>query len=466
MNVAVVPRQSAKALVAPLLLCAGALGVACSAGDPGFESTAASAASSKPGGAHVMAPNTAPARRPLIVSSAGVTAAGPAGARLVYNAGKVIANVKVYEVLWGASVQNASAYAGFFGAVTSSAYMDLLGEYATSKQGIGRGSFAGTVTDTSPPPGTTIDDATIQQETDKLIKAGQLPPNDGNNLYFWYFPPGITITQGGGASCQAFCGYHSTYNSTAGGGEVYYAVIPDMGGACASGCGTGTQVDNTTTVSSHELAEAVTDPEVGLNTLSWYDQTNGEIGDICAWRGQDTVGGYAVQLEWSNAQALCASSPSGSTPTPDAGAPTPDAAGAADASGAAADAGPDADAAGPGGGDAGTPTPDAAPAPPPAADAGAGQSLVVAVTTQGANAPAAYAVTFDGVSIGSLAAQGSGQITGVPSGSHVLGLGIPPNCGMVAYDVSGNEIDDGDNTSITFDESLNGATVDVSVSCQ
>jgi hypothetical protein len=267
-------------------------------------------------------PKTSRGLRPLAQKSAS-TAPGPSGAQLTYYGGKVIPNVTVYTVYWGAGVQFTSALEGFYGSFTSNSVMDLLGEYGTSSQSIGHGSFAGAITDSSPPAGTTIDDAQIQQELDRLITAGQLPPNNGTNLYMVHFPPGITITQGGSSSCSAFCGYHGTYNSTAGGNEVYYGVIPDLGGACAGGCGSNSQQDNTTLVTSHEISEAVTDAEVGLATgsalgapLAWYDGTNGEIGDICAWKGQDTIDGYVVQLEWSNAQGLCASAPSGSPPPP------------------------------------------------------------------------------------------------------------------------------------------------------
>jgi hypothetical protein len=57
------------------------------------------------------------------------------------------------------------------------------------------------------------------------------------------------------------------------------------------------------------MIEAVTDAAVGLATgnsspLGWYDQANGEIGDICnAEQGQ--VAGYTVQKEWSNSQGAC-----------------------------------------------------------------------------------------------------------------------------------------------------------------
>ena len=64
-----------------------------------------------------------------------------------------------------------------------------------------------------------------------------------------------------------------------------------------SGCIGGLQpIDALTSTSSHELCEAITDPIPGAG---WYDDTNGEIGDICAWQTKK-IGNYPVQLEWSN----------------------------------------------------------------------------------------------------------------------------------------------------------------------
>ena len=63
-----------------------------------------------------------------------------------------------------------------------------------------------------------------------------------------------------------FCTYHSTY-VRANGAYVYYVVMPDMGGACASGCGTeANPFDRTTLMASKSLVNAVTDPAVGLAT--------------------------------------------------------------------------------------------------------------------------------------------------------------------------------------------------------
>jgi hypothetical protein len=237
--------------------------------------------------------------------------AGPAGAKLQYFGGPVIANAKVYAVYWGSNVQFQDHINQFYPAILNSPYMDWLKEYNTPTQQIGRGSFGGAVIDTSAPSGTSVTDDQIQSEIEKLIDAGKLPPNDGNNLYMVYFPPGVAITgpQGAGSSCVEFCAYHGTFQK--GGQNGYYGVMPDLGGACASGCGNGSAQDNITEVSSHEMIEAITDGAVGLATtagppLAWYDNNNGEIGDICVGNGAQ-VAGFTVQLEWSNKVGKCTS---------------------------------------------------------------------------------------------------------------------------------------------------------------
>ena len=100
------------------------------------------------------------------------------------------------------------------------------------------------------------------------------------------------------------------------GQEIYYSVMPDMGAAAAqSGCGGGNNFQRTTSVQSHELVEAITDAEVGLTgagngpPLAWYDNSNGEIGDICNAQ-QDSIRGsdgfvYSVQQEYSNLDSNC-----------------------------------------------------------------------------------------------------------------------------------------------------------------
>jgi hypothetical protein len=232
------------------------------------------------------------------------------GAHLTYYGGPVLSNVEVVTVFWGNNVAGTSHINSFYGSVTNSNYFDWLSEYNTKKQKIGRGSFAGTLTIASPPGGKNVTDAGIQKELASLLSSGKLK-NDANRLFAVHFAPGYNITAADGSqSCVEFCAYHSTFSK--GGSNVYYSVIPDLGpsSACATGCGAWPQAqDNTTEVASHELVEATTDAAVGLATslgspLAWYDQVNGEIGDICNGQGA-RINGYAVQLEWSNQAGNC-----------------------------------------------------------------------------------------------------------------------------------------------------------------
>jgi hypothetical protein len=123
-------------------------------------------------------------------------------------------------------------------------------------------------------------------------------------MYMIYFPTPITITMGGGTSCanMGFCAYHQSFTHNA--KLVRYGVMPDQAaGGCATGCGPGNAFQNTTDVSSHELIEAVTDPD----GTGWYDNNCGEIGDICAiGQGEAAiVNGFTVQKEWSNKNNDC-----------------------------------------------------------------------------------------------------------------------------------------------------------------
>lgn len=245
-----------------------------------------------------------------------------AGAHLNYYGGKVLQNVKVVQVVYGAGTYlgnitgtAAPTVASFYGSILQSNYLDWLSEYNTSSplQRIGRGTFSKkvTITPASSRNGSIVSDAAIQAEISAQIGAGKLPAADNNTIYMINFRKGQHITQGSSGSCVAggFCAYHGTFKR--GSQEVYYGVIPDFsaGSGCDAGCGHSSQFGNTTSVSSHELIEAVTDAEVGLATvvgkpLAWYDPNNGEIGDICNGQ-QGSINGYTVQLEWSNQKNAC-----------------------------------------------------------------------------------------------------------------------------------------------------------------
>jgi hypothetical protein len=221
--------------------------------------------------------------------------------QLVYNGGPLLSAVEVFTIFWGTaweqSPQNGliNQVNSFFDFILTSPLIDQLKEYSVPQFSIGHGKRIGTTTITKPKVGKTVSDKSIQHMLQQeIVSNSAFPPPGPNVLYFVYLPPGVSVTQGGGRSCQVFCGYHNDI-----GGKIFYAVMPYPG---CTGCrGPLQEFDALTSTSSHELCEAITDAIPGQG---WYDQANGEIGDICAWKTKK-VGQYTVQLEWSNQQNKC-----------------------------------------------------------------------------------------------------------------------------------------------------------------
>jgi hypothetical protein len=185
----------------------------------------------------------------------------PAGAHLQYFGGRIVSNIQVVQVIYGAGsylpqITNTASpsVATFYDGVLNSAYVDWLTEYNTiglpppaSNQVLGRGSFS-TQTTISPATqnnGPVISDDQIQAELSAQLTAGILPPpthdtaGNNNTYYAVFFPHGKTITLQGQASCQVFCAYHGTVADAAGFGEITYGVHPDFqpGSGCENGCG-------------------------------------------------------------------------------------------------------------------------------------------------------------------------------------------------------------------------------------
>lgn len=231
--------------------------------------------------------------------SAGIEA--PPAAQLTYRGGPLLTAVKVFTIFWGKAWQTsansdlAKQINAFFRFVLSSALMDQLSEYDVSQQKIGHGSLIGTATITKPALKHSVTDATIQKTLQQEINSkSAIPKPDANTLFFVYLAPGTAVVQGGARSCQAFCGYHNNF-----GNGINYAVMPFPN--CAGCLGGLSNLDALTSTSSHELCEAITDPVPGQG---WYDDTHGEIGDICAWKTKK-LDNYMVQLEWSNKDNAC-----------------------------------------------------------------------------------------------------------------------------------------------------------------
>jgi hypothetical protein len=223
-----------------------------------------------------------------------------AAAQLTYRGGPLLTSAEVVTMFWGSPWKAGQAplvaqINGFFDFVLTSALIDQLSEYSVSGKTIGRGRRSGSVTIDTPGPPASVTDAAIRVFLQhQLATNSDFPPAGPNSLYFLFLPSGVTVVQGGSKSCQSFCGYHDAI-----GNQIFYAVMPYPG--CAACQASLTAFDAITSASSHELCEAITDPVPGD---SWYDDVNGEIGDICAWKTKK-LGVYTVQLEWSNAKGKC-----------------------------------------------------------------------------------------------------------------------------------------------------------------
>jgi hypothetical protein len=257
--------------------------------------------------------------------------AAPAGAHLTWSGGRILSNVEIVLVQWGDGAyapyvtgEDRPTLSAFFAAIAGSAYVTGLAEYDTARgtpgragQHVGAGTFAGMLRIT---PGTTadaIEDAAISRELAAQLDRGGLPPPRADaegrleTLYVVAFPAGKRITFGAEESCRSFCAYHGSFPWR--GATVPYAVLPDLtpGSGCDLGCGRSTPFANAATVASHELAEAITDPDVagGGAAVGWYDPVRGEIADLCAGEDGTAIGTdgerWPVQRLWSNARGAC-----------------------------------------------------------------------------------------------------------------------------------------------------------------
>jgi fibronectin type 3 domain-containing protein len=276
----------------------------------------------------------------------------PSNAHLTYYGGPVLSKPHVVTALWGsASVghtyipqvdgSTAPNMDGWFAHVTNSAHFSWLSEYNTpavggTNQKFGYGSFTSRATLTLPVAlanATTVIDGDIQTQLIAAINAQTLPKpvadstGNVNTIYALYFPSNVVINDGSGnLSGVVFCAYHGATTALVNGMHVPYMILPDpTSPGMNNGCGAGSAYQNLESYTSHELVEAMTDAMVSFAgqlapPLGWYDNNNGEIGDICnqivgTVTGTDFVS-YTAQGEWSNGAAGCIVSKQNTTPGP------------------------------------------------------------------------------------------------------------------------------------------------------
>jgi hypothetical protein len=160
--------------------------------------------------------------------------------------------------------------------------------------------------------GTSLSDAQIGQVVFNAINSGALPYNT-NAVYFVLTSSDVTASSG---FCTQYCGWH-TAGTLRSSGDIKYAFIGNAA-RCPSACEAQTTspngnagADAMASIVSHELEEAVTDP----NLNAWYDNRGQENADKCAWTFGTTFSAangskynvvfnnteYLIQRNWVNA---------------------------------------------------------------------------------------------------------------------------------------------------------------------
>ena len=256
---------------------------------------------------------------------------------LLYNGGLVQHSPHVYLLLWGPawgtdSSQEATAsymesfYHGL-GVQPQDSWSSITDQYT---DGTGHPSFSGSVyegvfQDTSTPP-TGVDQSQLAAEADAFASSRSITDTTDAQIVIatqsgtcpqGFYAPGCS---GGSGD---YCAWHSNSNEP-------YTNLPYILDA-GTGCGedfinsNGTY-DGVTMVGGHEYAETITDP---FPVSGWYDGNDtvsgGEIGDKCAWAGENwggsdpdgnvtlSTGSFAMQSLWSNAKTGCVMSTPQST---------------------------------------------------------------------------------------------------------------------------------------------------------
>ena len=264
---------------------------------------------------------------------------------LSYHGGPIMTGVNLYAIFWVPSkLQNGNptSLTAKYESVAKQFLADYpyhgvannSTQYYSTKSGVntyfvGIGGLAGSVVDTDPYPasgctdgvtGTNcITDAQLQAEISKVLTAQKWTP--GLNKMF------IVFTSTGEGSCfdstssscayTSYCAYHGYFGSTT--SPTIYANMPYANPSYCYAAGQhdpsgDIPSDANVNVTSHEITEATTDPELN----AWWDSGNGEeIGDLCAWKFStaDWDGGlanqswnghfYDLQLEYDNHTSAC-----------------------------------------------------------------------------------------------------------------------------------------------------------------
>ena len=223
---------------------------------------------------------------------------------VTFHGGALLGNVETQAVYLGSDwignsdLKNQSQQLDqYLDYLVQSPYMDML---ASASYGVSRGSSSkGLEIDLNLANQSSVSDSQIRSQLQDAITSSRLQQPDSNRLYLVYVAPGVSIRDGNSSSVNSFLGYHGAFSGRNASGkavDIRYAVMayPGSPNPSSTSQGLSTPFQQLTAVTSHELSEAVTDPDANYRQTGWYDdQNDGEIGDLTS--RTSILNGYLVQ---------------------------------------------------------------------------------------------------------------------------------------------------------------------------
>lgn len=252
----------------------------------------------------------APPRKPMTAS---------AGENLSYYGGPVQTGANEYNIL--VNCNDESCWGGMITQFENDLYgsnmMSILSQYNAS----GTYTAAGDIPTQYTISGT-LQDQDIFNILYSVITANNLPTGYGSEFHV-FLAQGVDECSQAAGGCYSpdnpsqwtYCAYHGS-NDWSDIGHVLYSVEPyqDVQGCQVSNLPSpnGSLQDSTASTLSHETFETITDPDVALNNIAWYNQQGGEIGDLCAPAAGVPTGNvqlqndtWEIQMEYDNNISDC-----------------------------------------------------------------------------------------------------------------------------------------------------------------
>ncbi len=275
-------------------------------------------------------PDAAPDASPFGAPSDRYPAFGVGRPEITSVGGPVMSTVRVVPIFYADEASGTQQLAFLHKLAASATWPRLVSEY-----GVGALTIDTPITLSSNAPATLLDSDLQAILTSGLdgthAEYGAVDATTLAHTIFLFHTPLTTAASGpyGGTTpwnCNPVGGYHwsITLPSTA---KAIYAISYD----CAPPPYLATTLDLTTSIISHELVEAATDPfhdqpaftSPNIPALPWAVPLGAELGDMCElvtndWYVPADVG-YTVQRAWSNTEALmfhdpCVPVPAGDPP--------------------------------------------------------------------------------------------------------------------------------------------------------